>query len=406
MVDQQTSEEPPFVVLLKSSNVLDKESLATVLKDARRLNLSIEDAINLSGQLPQDVLSTLKEANQMVISKQVRLETAVRALRLVVHEEISLAEAMKQLNEVHTRTTTVYSLSNQLTGLMLDAGIVTQAQLARAVVTAEKTGMLTGRVLLLNQVVSVQLLFSCIRGCLSVQEGTQSRVEVVDALKRVRVKSMSVEQALFELGTYKQPSTYALQLGDLLTMAGVVVVSDLLECWELVIVKHKRFNQIALEQGLITNEKLEQATYLQSLVASKNMEPYQAARVLRNAAKLGVSVYDAVGKERVKPTDNGGTRVGDLLVGAEIATQTAIDNAISTASSNIKIGKLLLKANVVGEETLFKALRLQSLFRYGYISRLDAVRALRQSHEKNQSIEETFNSMSLFMPSSMQWQWV
>lgn len=403
-----TIKEEPLTVLLRSAHLIDRSLAETIIADARRLRISLEQAISMSGDIPGESLALINEAHKMVVSGQARLDTVVKASRLAHKEEISLGEAISKLNTVHKRTATVFSLTNELTSLMLESGIINQGQLARAVVSAQSTGMLTGRTLLLNHDISVYLLFCCIRACIAVREKTNTKEEVVKGLKRAHARSISIEQALFELGFYKQPAQRDLQLGDLLTMAGVVVLSDLLECWELVIVKKKQFSQIALEQGLLTQERLNASVHLQSLVSTGKLKSYQAARVLRRMVKGDIDLTRAVGDELARgPSAPMKARLGDLIVAAGIAERGVVDAAIPAVKmSDVKVGKHLLKAGVVDEPTLFIALRLQSLVKTGYLHPGDAVKSLKRSHDTSATLEVVFNSLGVFVPDSMQWLWV
>lgn len=401
--------DDPMVVLIKGANITDPSVVDQALIDAERLGLTVDRALVLSGHVSESSLALVREAHKHVVSREMPLSMALKAMRLAGQERLSFKDALERLKGIHQATASVSSLANDLTSMMLQAGYITGEQLGDAVVSSNETNLLIGQVLLLKRFVTVRSLTSCLNACLLKRDMVLEDGDLIEGLKRARDHDCSLEQALFELGTYRQPVNYSLRLGDLLVMAGMINDSDLLECTELEITKKKTFAQVVKEQGLVTPGHMDTVIQVQSMVSGEAIKPYMAASVLRRVVKIGVPLYQALAE--VKNLENtgvdGALRIGDLLAEAGLCDRESVERVLaSQVRSNIKTGRALLQAGLLSEEDLFKALRLQSLWRYGYLSRLASIKILKECSSHREELERTFVRMGVYLPTSMQWSWV
>ncbi len=400
--------------LLKGSGLIDQFVLDQVAIDAERLHISIDRALQLSGQIPENELQLVLKTLELVEKKNVPLNPAVRALRLASRESIDIEEALSILQNLHKTTTAVNTLGNVLTKLMLSAGLISDAQFSRAVSTSNQTGILVGRMLLLNKDINLRTLSSTISGCLMLKEKELDMKTAVTALKQAVSRNTSFEQALFEMGQFKQPRAYAVSLADLLAMAGIISEMDLLECRELELTKQKDFSQVLLEQGLLRQDQMEIIVQVQGMISNQDIKPYMAVSILRRTLKQGVNIFQAVSdlKEIEKNVESAQlkeqARIGELLINSGILSREDLERALSTQTEGgIKLGRILLNMKYVSEPMLFKGLRMQSLIRYKCLTPTLAVRILKENHtQKDETLEATLSRMNLYMPLAMQWFWV
>ncbi len=400
---QQTNEDP-LVVLISNANIVDAHSLKEAISEAARLRVGVDRALVMSGRVKESELAMVRHALELVLNGNITLNNAISVIRMARKENITFDQARHRLKKLHQSTKTTVSLTNELTSLMLEAGLIAQEDLGRAIQQATQNGMLTGRVLRLNNVLTSSLLNSCIDGCLMLQSQRQTKEQVVQGLRRAKEKHCTIEQALFELGTYKQPESYSLRLADLLAMAGVLFQDNYLECWELAIIKKKTFHQVVLEQGLISQANLDTAVELLGLVTSETLRPYEAARVLQRATRDGASIYQALAEQKAQRKEDPPIRLSDLLVDAGLIS-VEVQSKLQSGTGSIKTGKFLLGNQQINEATLFRALRCQSLCRYGYLSRSECIEVLKSTEKNQETLEKTFKRLNLWMPSSMQWSW-
>ena len=82
----------------------------------------------------------------------------------------------------------------------------------------------------------------------------------------------------------------------------------------------------------------------------------------------------------------------------------------STVKSNldnaVKVGSTLLKAKLLDDTILFAALRLQTLFRLGYLDRDTTLMLLQYCKQEHLILDHTLEQKEIYVPSRMQWTWV
>lgn len=401
---RETKGEDPLVVILRSVKALDESKIQEAVKESSTVGMTLESTLAIKGELARATLNLYADAAAAVRAGSMTLDLAIRAVRLCNYESCSLDEAVGKLKGRHKATVTVSSISNELMQMMLDAEIINRQQMGFAVINGESTGMLPGRVLLLNKAVSSRGLEASISACLMLRQKVIDKDALLEALKRSHKKDCCLEQALFELGTFKQPSNYNMRLSDILSMAGLINESDLLECRELSIAKNKSFKQIVLEQGLVDPAVLNYVVPLQNMVASNKLKPFEAARALHKICKQNMSLDRATADREHSGPD---MLLGELLVGAGCVSTDDLARVVQDrTSSSIKIGKMLLSAGLINDDVLVKSLRIQSAFKHGYLSRDQATYLLEKSALNRDSLENNARIAGLFLPSHIQWSWV
>lgn len=397
-----------LLALVRSANLVDQQTLDNALSISGRLNLPLERALLQSGFLKEDELQPFLEAKQMVESGRVRLDTAINALRLSHNDDMDFNQALKKILSVHQKTMVAPSLNNDLTDILLQANIISQDQFGRAMQKSLQTKILIGRVMVITGDINSSLFISALQAVLLIKEKSILKGEAIDAIKISQQKNICLEQALFEMGSFKTPAVGSLKLAELMRMASLISESELAECMEIELFKGKTFSQVMLEQGLATREHLDHATMLQGSVACGELKAYQAAEAMRQVCKQNTPLHTAiknVTQQNIRSAEE--LRLGELLIEASVLTRDAVEAIVSSAiSSNIKIGKLLLEAGLITKSMLHRALRCQSLLKYGVVSKEQAVKILASCKEKDQTLDQAINSLGLSAPTRMQWSWV
>lgn len=397
-----------LVLLISNANIVPEGELLQVVSDAKRMAVPVERALIMSGRASDASLQNVLRAREMIHNNQISAETAVKAIRLCTQNQgMTVDQAVRRLSSIHSRTSNIDTVTSQIGMLLMQAGIIDQDQLAQALRQSEQTKIPLGRILRLNRIISNILLAAVINAQILVRERKVTREQAIDALRLSSKKKCSIEQSLFELGCYKHPDETELKLSDLFSMSGLITESDRLECLELEIIKHKPLAQVLLEQGLVSPELLETAQHLQTCTASGEVRAFQAAEALKQVALKKVSVYQALAEVRTRAFSARDLRLGELLIETGLVQQSDLDKALAQQSgSNVKLGKLLLSVGLLTQARLFDVLRCQSLLRCGFISDVQALAMLRHVEKNRSNLEEAFNSLGWYAPSSMQWLWV
>ncbi len=87
-------------------------------------------------------------------------------------------------------------------------------------------------------------------------------------------------------------------------------------------------------------------------------------------------------------------RLGDLLIESCVLPRDAVEKTVSAAvTNNVKIGKMLLDAGLITKSMLHRALRCQSLLKYGAVSKDQAVKILACCERKEQTLDQAINGL-------------
>jgi hypothetical protein len=396
-----------LVLLLTGTGAVEQPKVEEALQSAKSLNCSLERALVMLGHASENGLKSIMDAQHMVKDGKITLEMAVKALRFAKQNSLDLDEAINVLTSVHKKTAVVSSITNDFTQLLLDSQMINREQLGRALQRSQESGMTIGRILVLNRDLSTWMMASALHAQLLVRDEKISKDDAINGLQAVGRRRITIEQALFELGLYRETAGQTTRIGELFQMAGFMGESDMLECLEIELVKEKQFGQILLEQGHATHPLLEAAIYLQDMVSNDTIRAHQAAEALRSVRLKEVSVYQAVAELQPPPQ-----LTPPNLSFCEVISQSGIATADKIAASvevdeesSVKAGKKLLAAGLVNEVTLYTALRAYSLLREGYVSNENAVSVLQYCQKNNLSVDEALVKLGMNIPSRMQWLW-
>lgn len=393
--------------LVRSANVVDDQTLENAIAISQRLNLPLERALMQSGSFSEESMRPLLAAKNLVENNTIRLDTAINAIRLSQHDGIDFQAALKKILAVHQKTMVTPSMNNDLTEVLIQANAITQDQLGRAMQKSLQTKILVGRVLVITGDISSSLFNSALQAVLLVREKAITQAEAVEGIRLAHQKNICLEQALFEMGSFKTPAVGSLKLSELMRMAGLISESELAECLEIELFKNKSFGQVLREQGLATDELLENAMMLQGSVAGGELKAYEAAEVMRLIAKENMLAENAIASVQRRSRANEEIRLGELLIESCVLTRDAVEGTVSAAStSNVKIGKMLLDAGLITKSMLHRALRCQSLLKYGVVSKDQAIKIMCSCKQKEQTLDQAITGLGLSAPTRMQWSWV
>lgn len=396
-----------LVILLTDTHTVAPPKIDEAVKSAKSMNVSLERALIMLGHASEHSLRSIMQAQELIKDGKLSLDMAVKALRFAKQNHLELDEAISVLSSVHKKTMVVTSITNDLTRLLLEAGMINQEQLGRALTRSSESGMQMGRLLVLNRDLSSWMMLSALNAQILVRDGKISKDQAIQALQSVGRRRVSIEQALFELGLHREPPGQTVKIGELCQMAGFMSESDMLECLEIEIVKEKQFGQILLEQGHVTQPLLEAAVYLQDMVSNDAIRSYQAAEALKQVRARSISVYQAAAELQPPPQLTPPVlKLSELLDQSGTMTMDKIAPIVDVnEQSSIRLGKKLLAAGLLNETMLYTALRCYSLLREGFISNENAIQVMQYADKGQMSIDDALNKLALLVPSRMQWIW-
>jgi len=401
-----SSSQSQLVPILLGSGVLSRQEVEAGTKLAKELDMELDEALVDAGIAEAEKLEVPIQALKQVEEKRITLDMAIRAVRLVLQNKVSLEDAIKSIEKLHQATHIVVSATNELTQLLMSAKMLTREEFGNALKQSQDAGMMVGQWLLTDGQLTTKELYTALSAVLLMRETGLDKEKAAQGMRYAKKREITFEQALFELGFFIHPDAKTTRVGELFEMAGLVSVEDMAECLEIELFKKKPFGQILVERGMVTRDQLDSAETLQGSINKGTLRPFQAAEALRKVLKEDKDVYATIAEYQLLHKPDSNTRLGDLLVESNVCDRDALEKAMAQTDSAVKIGKLLLDSKLLNEEALYKTLRVQTLMRFGYLPRAQAVELLSLCVKKNISLDDAMEEMSIRVPNRMQWSWV
>ncbi len=394
-------------LLLTGAHIIDLSALEQGYASSARLSTPLHKVLVMQGIVSQFKMDRVLQAETMIRVNAVSPDTAVKALRIATAQQLTFDEALSALGDEHKKTQILPSASNEIATLLLEAGIISNEQLGRAIKTSLETGMQMGRVLVFHRDVSSLMMKAALTCCLLKQEEKICEGTALQVIETVRKTGMTIEQVLFMLDIYHEESGQGPKLHELLAMAGFVSDSDLMECLEIHILRGRQIGQIFIEQGLVNHEILENAIVLQGMIASDSIKAFHAAEALKNAHAKEISIYQALGElnpPAVPPTPV--FTFGELLVAANLLSQKTVDSLLDGLELSARqIARKLLSAGYLNDKACVMALRCLSLNVEGFLANKQCAEILRHSVSYDANLDEQLAAWGHFVPNRMQWVW-
>lgn len=182
--------------------------------------------------------------------------------------------------------------------------------------------------------------------------------------------------------------TKTTRLGDLLLQFGVISTDKLSEVTVQAARMGIPLGKTLVLSGLLTMVELENILKLQSMVRACNLPVDVAADAFRLCRTEGRSLGDALNKAGFERTLKSSSRLGTLLVEAEIINQTQLDDTQEMSyETGIPLGRMLCLNGIISEQRLALALELQRKLRDQEITKEDAVEILANRKAKNVGTE-------------------
>ena len=283
--------------LLVSANVVKPEVLLEALQVAKKSSTPLGRVLMTIGELTERDLETAIEVQALLRDNVISAEFGVRALNLAVKNCVSLEHAFKELGwKAPTRELLV---GNELGELLLEAGVVSRADLDSALRQSKENKLPLGRCLVLGRTVTSALLASALTAQVLLRDGKITRQQALDGLKAAARKHQTIESSLEEVGVFKANPTNV-RVGELLTAAGLVTEGDKISAVEVGLNEQKPIGQVLLQSGMITNQQLQDSLRLQEKVSAGNLTGAQASDVLRQATARRVPIDVVLGERNTK----------------------------------------------------------------------------------------------------------
>lgn len=367
--------------LLVQAGILTQLQLSEAARSAKAKRIQIGQALVMNGVIsPRDLQSVL-EAQSNLRDKSVEPAEALRCLKIAYKLGASFKDILAEyVSPKQTQT-------SKLGELLVESGLVSYEVLAKAVEQSYSTGLPLGRMLVLHETISNDLLNLALDLQVRVRDEMMSRQEALTAIRAaagmapITPGTEEVKPAPAPEGPRKR----GLRIGELMVMAGVLTETDVMNALEWGLVNHQTIGKVLISQNLVSQTLLDAALSLQKMVDQENFEAAKASECLARIHGSGVALEEALAEIREeKVAKDGEVTYEKLLMLARVVSEEDLEAAFDiSAQSATVIGKILVLTGHMDVPTLQATLRCYQLFSRGLLGQDDAVVTLDYSLHQN-----------------------
>ncbi len=372
--------------LLLEAKILNEDGLNHAIELSSETGLPLGRVLVMCGYIGDRELEAAVKAQALVKDGALTLAKAQAALTILGSEGADFDVCLKQVGWVSSDRPPVARLGE----LLQDSDMIARPQLEDALKTSQETGLPLGRVLVLTNCVSEEMLSAALTAQVLVRDNKISREQAVQALKSSRFRRVNIEVSLIDLGFYKPPPRQRVKLGELLVLSGLVNEGDLMTALEMGLIREVPIGQMLVESGFISKRILDTALKLQEIVSGHSLSALKAAEALREVATRHVSLARAISELDLSVSESRErVRLGEMLKAAGIVSDTEIKKALRDARRNSALlGKILLVTGAIDDQTLHATLRSLVLLRDEKINMEQAIFALNHARKNQITFDE------------------
>ncbi|HEY9776622.1 MAG TPA: hypothetical protein V6C81_22860 [Planktothrix sp.] len=346
--------------LLVAANVIKPEVLLEALQIAKKSNTPLGRVLMSIGELTERDVQTAIEVQSLLREGVISSDFGIRALNVAIKGCVPLEEAFKRLGWKAPQREIMPG--SELGELLLEAGVVDSRVLDEGIRQSMENNLPLGRCLVLNRALPSQLLASALTAQVLLRDGKITKEQALNGLRSASKKHQSIESSLQEAGAYRPPSQ-TIRFGELLAQAGIVTEGDKVSAIEVGLVNQQPIGQVLVQNGMISNQTLEDSLRLQDMVANGHLTGVQAAEILRAAHQKGTSVEQILSERSTKEDEIArANEVLGLLNMSGVVGKDEMTKAADIAGQlNCSMGEVLLTTGYVDKRILAAAVQGKSL---------------------------------------------
>lgn len=361
-------------------DLLVKAELVTLGQFADAMPISLKTGLPVgrvligSGYLTEDKFKSAVQAQSLIRDSLLHFDLAIKALRMVSEQRISLENA---LNELGWRSE-YYESTNRLGNLLVDSECATREHVDDALDECFTSGLPLGRILVLRKVISEHVAYAALTAQVLIREKYIDREQAIDGLKLCAQRKTTIEETLDPDGMLRLKRAHVVRLGELLILAGQVQEIDLLSSVEQGLIDGQPIGQILVHSNLITETTLDQALTLQQMVTKRSLDPLQAAEILRKIRTTGISLSQALANSTPQLSQHSqSVELPEFLRLTGLLGQKDLIKAIDTSSTvGVPIEEVFLKLELVDAASIKTAKKCLELLKSHSLKQDQAIFAM------------------------------
>ena len=381
--------------LLTSAGLLKIEALREAMLTAKQQAMPVGRILITSGYLTENQLQAAVQAQSLLKDGLVEMSIVVKALGILVTEQTSLEQAMSRCGWQKDAE----AVTNKLGELLLEADIVSTEDLDHALSQCESVGLPLGRMLVLTNSLSEQMLSNALNAQVLLRDRKVTREQAILGLQAAQLRQLPLENALAESNSLQLPSATNVRLGEFLIEGGLIDQPNLMNAVELGLVQNKLIGQVLRQLNLIAEKDLSAALELQKMVAAGSLKKKEAVEILQQIHSGKASLQDILKRKQNPYDESHNSDKEELLLDqflkiAGIITQNEIEKAIRLGTQDSDIfGRMLLSAGIMEEQMVEASLDAYALVSDDTLTMDQAMIALKNCQAKAHSLEDAFKDL-------------
>jgi hypothetical protein len=190
------------------------------------------------------------------------------------------------------------------------------------------------------------------------------------------------------------------KLGEILIEAGLITDRAFYECLSIAQQSYQPIGHIITNRSYTTEQDIDSALLLQSLVANQKMKRHIAVNTLREASRRRIAVVELLRHVENEPTDAflDSNSFGRFLVDCNVLSLRQAATVIRTSSDlNVELIRILLPMKLIDVESASKALHALARVRQGKLEYQKAVAAMQVARRSGCSLQEALVSVGVYV---------
>jgi hypothetical protein len=341
---------------------------------AKNAKLPLGRVLVMSGHLNDREVASALEAQRGIREGRYSKEYAAKLMRMVHCNNVSIDEAAALLSWEQAYSTQF----SQLGKLLQAAQLLEEETLLIAQREADSQGIPLGGYLAKTKMISLELLENALNVMVLVRDNKVTRIDGVQALKKVGHNLVDLRHALRELGLEHVLDDDRIRLAELLIASGVLEEHIALDALEHSIENKEMIGQVFMKVSAFAPLVLEAALQLQEMVASGVMRVERACDMIVLVKEMDVPLEQLLSElDRINEVAHF-IRKSGLLDDKELRALAATADDFEN-----NFGRVLLQSGLVGPKVVGHASYCLSLYEMNELLQQEAYALLKHCVQNN-----------------------
>ncbi len=360
--------------IFTEAGMVNPDLVEQSLAIAKNAKLPLGRVLVMSGHLNDREVNSALEAQRAIREGRFTIDYAAKLMRMVHCNNVSIDEAAALLSWEQAYSTQF----SQLGKLLQAAQLLEQDTLLIAQSEADARGMPLGNYLAKTNMISLELLENSLNVMVLVRDNKITRIDGVQALKKIGHNLVDLRHALRELGLEHVLNDDRIRLAELMIASGVLEEHVALDALEHSIESKQLIGQVFMNVSAFPPSVLEAGLQLQEMVAKGVVKVERACELIVLVKEMGVPLEQLLSElDRINEVAHF-IRKSGLLDDKELRALAA-----TAADFENDFGKVLLQSGLVGPKVVGHASYCLSLYEMNELLQQEAYTLLKHCVENN-----------------------